>query len=349
MTPRETRETKQKMANEDACKLFVAGLPEAMSEEGLRELFTSSGSKIEDLSMPRDRMTGRPRGFAFVRLASPADADAARATLDGTFVEGRSISVRPFSAEPPARGERGPGIPLRSVTGASMQREPGGGFGDRPGPRGPGGPGGPGGPDSSDRTLYVGNLPYDASEGDVKELFEQLGIPPAQRIHLPSDPDGRKRGFGFVTVASAEEAVSSLEKLKEAQVRGRRLVVNIAHPKGDRPPPRAGGFDRGPGGFDRGPGGFDRGPGGFDRGPGGFDRGPAGGGYGGAGAPPGGAPGGSPEERRRRTFSADDRPGGSSAAFGKAGNKKRRPLEPKNAGKKRGGGGSGGGWEEDDY
>jgi RNA recognition motif-containing protein len=334
------------MANEDACKLFVAGLPEAMSEEGLRELFASSGSNVEDLSMPRDRMTGRPRGFAFVRLASSEEADAARATLDGTLVDGRSISVRPFSPEPPSRGERGPGIALRSVTGSSMTREPGGaggggggggGMADRMGPpRGPGG-----GADSGDRTLYVGNLPYDASDNDVKELFEQLAIPAPQRIHLPTDPEGRKRGFGFVTVASAEEAVSSLDKLKDAQVRGRRLVVNIAHPKGDRPAPRAGGGFGGPpgGGFDRG------GPGG-----GGGGGGPAGGGYGGAGGPggPGGAPG-TPDERRRRTFTADDKPGGASAAFGKAGNKKRRPLEPKNVDKKRGGGGSGGGWEEDDY
>lgn len=340
------------MANEDACKLFVAGLPEAMSEEGLRELFVSSGSSVEELSMPRDRMTGRPRGFAFVRLASSDEADAARATLDGTLVDGRSISVRPFSPEPPTRGERGPGIALRSVTGASMARDPnapppplGGGMADRMGPpRGPGG-----GPDSSDRTLYVGNLPYDASDNDVKELFEQLGIPAPQRIHLPTDPDGRKRGFGFVTVATAEEAVSSLDKLKDAQIRGRRLVLNIAHPKGDRPAPRPGG-----GGFDRGgpggPGGFDRGgpPGGPG---GGFGGGPAGGGYGGAGGGPGGPGGapGTPDERRRRTFTADDKPGGAAAAFSKAGNKKRRPLEPKNAGKKRGGGGSGGGWEEDDY
>jgi|GEM_PF-145730 len=343
------------MANEDACKLFVAGLPEAMSEEGLRELFVSSGSNVEELSMPRDRMTGRPRGFAFVRLASSDEADAARATLDGTLVEGRSISVRPFSPEPPTRGERAPGIALRSVTGASMTREPGapmgggsgsggGGMADRMGPpRGPGG-----GPDNGDRTLYVGNLPYDASDNDVKELFETLGIPAPQRIHLPTDPDGRKRGFGFVTVATAEEAVSSLDKLKEAQVRGRRLVVNIAHPKGDRPAPRPGGGFGGPGGG--GGGGFDRGaPGGG----GGFGGGPAGGGYGGAsgGGGPGGAPGapGTPDERRRRTFTADDKPGGAAAAFNKAGNKKRRPLEPKNAGKKRGGGGSAGGWEEDDY
>lgn len=321
------------MANEDACKLFVAGLPEAMSEDGLRELFASSGSKLEDVSMPRDRLTGRPRGFAFVRMASPEAADAARVTLDGTLVDGRSISVRPFSPESSTRGERGPGIALRSVTGSAMTRDPGasaggGGMADRMGPpRGPGG-----GADSGERTLYVGNLPYDASDDDVKALFEQLTIPAPQRIHLPTDPEGRKRGFGFVTVATAEEALSSLEKLKDAQVRGRRLVVNIAHPKGERPAPRAGG------GFERsGPGG-------------GGGGGPAGGGYGSAGGSggSGGAPG-TPDERRRRTFSADDKPGGASAAFGKAGNKKRRPLEPKNADKKRGGGGSGGGWEEDDY
>jgi RNA recognition motif-containing protein len=57
------------------------------------------------------------------------------------------------------------------------------------------------------------------------------------------DADGRKRGFGFVTMASAEAAKTAADALRSADLRGRRLVVNLAHPKGERPPrPEGGGF-----------------------------------------------------------------------------------------------------------
>jgi RNA recognition motif-containing protein len=291
------------MAIDDASKLFVAGLPDAISEEALRELFTNSGSTVEELTMPRDRITGRPRGFAFVRLASPQEAEAARGALDGTFVGGRSISVRPFSAEPPARGES------RGSAGSRPDRS--GGPGDRPG-------GARGGPDTSDRTVYVGNLPYDAAETDVRELLASHGVAEPTRLHLPADAEGRKRGFGFVTFGTAEEASRAIEKLKDVHVRGRRLVVNLAHPKGERPP-RAAGADRGPGGF------------------GGGSYGGGGGGHGGYGSPGGGGGGGlggggfdrsyEVASERRRGYGEDGpRWGG---GFGKAGNKKRRPIEPK--------------------
>jgi RNA recognition motif-containing protein len=83
------------------------------------------------------------------------------------------------------------------------------------------------------------------------------------RVHLPTDPDGRRRGFGFVTLASAEVCKTALEGLKAAEVRGRRLVVNLAQPKGDRPPREAGGGYAGGGGG----GGYGGPPPGFAGGP----------------------------------------------------------------------------------
>src|SRR5690349_15845936 len=91
---------------EDARKLFVAGLPDTVTDDGLRALFTSTGSGIDELSLPRDRATGRPRGFAFVTLSSAEDAQRAREQLDGSLMEGRSISVRPFTSGPPRAGDR---------------------------------------------------------------------------------------------------------------------------------------------------------------------------------------------------------------------------------------------------
>ncbi len=219
------------MANEEA-KLFVAGLPDSISEDVLKQLFEATGGKVVGVSLPKDRTTGRPRGFGFVTMASPAEAQAARDALDGSMQAGRSISVRPFQAEPPKRdGTGGPmgGPRMGSTLG------------------GPGGPRGPGGPQAPDRTLYVGNLPYDATQEEVQILVNGAVAEGVVRVHLPTDADGRKRGFGFVTMSSAETAKTAADALRTADLRGRRLIVNLAHPKGERPArPEGGG---GGGGF----------------------------------------------------------------------------------------------------
>jgi len=221
------------MANEEA-KLFVAGLPDSISEEVLKQLFEATGGKVVGVSLPKDRMTGRPRGFGFVTLSTPTEAQAARDALDGSMQGGKSISVRPFQAEPPRRDGIGaaPGAP----------RMGGGGPIGPPGPRGPGGPSA----QAPDRTLYIGNLPYDATTEEVQTLINGVAPDSVVRVHLPMDADGRKRGFGFVTMASTEAAKAAEVALRTADLRSRRLVVNLAHPKGDRP---AGGGGGGGGGF----------------------------------------------------------------------------------------------------
>jgi hypothetical protein len=260
------------MANEEA-KLFVAGLPDSISEDVLKQLFEATGGTVVNVSLPKDRATGRPRGFGFVTLSTPAEAQTARDALDGSMQAGKSISVRPFQAEPPRRD------------GA-----PGGGFGGGGGPRVGGGgggggfgagPGGPRGPAAApDRTLYVGNLPYDCTQEEVETLVNSVNPGQVQRVHLPLDPDGRKRGFGFVTMASADSAKAASEALRSADLRGRRLVVNLAHPKGERPARPEGGYGGGGGGYGGGGGGY---------GGGGYGGGGGGGGYG--GPPPGGGGG----------------------------------------------------------
>ena len=288
--------------NEEA-KLFVAGLPDSVSEEVLKQIFEATGGKVVSVSLPKDRMTGRPRGFGFVTMTTPAEAQTARDALDGSLQGGRSISVRPFQAEPPRKGEGGP-----------MSSGP------RSGPGGPR-PGGPmsGGPPPQDRTLYVGNLPYDISQQEIEELINGVaGEGQVARVHLPMDPDGRKRGFGFVTMASSESAKTAAEQLKAAELRGRRLVVNIAHPKGERP---AGGGYQGGGG---GGGGFDRPSGGF------------GGGGGGFGGPPGF--GGGPPPASRRTFDSDRRRKGGGP--GEGGGGEGGPPKKRGSGGKRDRGGS---------
>ncbi len=278
------------MGNDEA-KLFVAGLPDSISEDVLKQIFEATGGSVVNVSLPKDRATGRPRGFGFVTLSTPTEAQAARDALDGSMQAGKSISVRPFQAEPPRRdGVGGP-------SGAPGARGPGG----APGGYGAAGPraGGPGGANAPDRTLYVGNLPYDCTPQEVETLINGVAGGQVVRVHLPTDPDGRKRGFGFVQMASVEAAKSASEALRTADIRGRKLVVNLAHPKGERPARPEGGYAGGGGGYGGG-GGF------------GGGYAPAGGGFAGGGGSGFGAP-----APPRKTF--DERrkkPGGGSGDDG---------------------------------
>jgi nucleolin len=277
------------MANEDSRKLFVAGLPDSITEEVLRQLFEATGGTVSEISLPKDRATGRPRGFGFVTLATAEEAQAARDSLDGSMQAGKSISVRPFQAEPPKR-DGGP---------ASAGPRVGGG----------GGVGGLAG--APDRTLYVGNLPYDVTQVEVETLISAANVGAVARVHLPTDPEGRKRGFGFVTMGTAEGAKGAIEALRSADLRGRRLIVNLAHPKGDRPP--------------RG------------------DRDFGGGGYGGGGGAPGGMSSGPPTERR--TFDQRRRGAGSGSSEGEGARRKKNWDKDKDRDGGRGGG-RGGDWDE---
>ena len=222
------------MSNDDA-KLFVAGLPDSISEDVVKEMFQSTGGTVLQVSLPRNRDTGRPRGIGFVTMGSAAEAEAARNALDGSLQMGRSILVRPYQADPPKRDGMGPGPGGPGMGGGGM----GGGMGGPPrfgggmggGPR----PGGGGGPPAQDRQIFVGNIPYDCTQADVEGLINGVAEGQVVRVHLPTEADGRIRGFGFVTMSSPEAAAAAIELLKEGELRGRRLSIKLAQPKADRP------------------------------------------------------------------------------------------------------------------
>ena len=121
--------------------------------------------------------------------------------------------------------------------------------------------------------IYVGNLPFTATEQDVKELFGQHGT--VESVALPTDREtGRPRGFGFVEMPQAD-AQRAMGALNGFNMGGRPLRVNEAQ---DRP--RTGGG--GGGGRMGGGGGRSGGGGGYGGGGGGYGGG-GGGGYGGGG------------------------------------------------------------------
>ena len=127
--------------------------------------------------------------------------------------------------------------------------------------------------------MYVGNLPFSATETDLRQLFSDYGT--VTDLFLPMDREsGRPRGFAFVTMDTPMAMTEAITGLNNKDFMGRNLSINEARPKEDRP---AGG---GGGGYGGGGGG-----GGYGGG-GGGGRGKSGGGGGGRGGYSGGGGGG---------------------------------------------------------
>ena len=120
------------------------------------------------------------------------------------------------------------------------------------------------------KRIYVGNLSYQTTEGDLTDLFEQVGQ--VESVNIITDRDtGRSKGFAFVEM-SDEDAEKAIAQFNGTEVNGRSVTVNEARPREERGGGRGGyGGNRGGGG---GRGGF-----GGNRGGGGGNRG-GGGGYG---------------------------------------------------------------------
>jgi cold-inducible RNA-binding protein len=110
------------------------------------------------------------------------------------------------------------------------------------------------------KNIFVGNLSFNTSEDELRQLFEPFGQ--VDRVSIMTDRDtGRSRGFGFVEMANNEEGEKAITALNGTQSGGRTLNVNEARPKAEFSGGGGGGAGRGRGG-DRG---GDRG-GGRDRG-----------------------------------------------------------------------------------
>jgi len=109
--------------------------------------------------------------------------------------------------------------------------------------------------------LYVGNLSFDTSGADLEELFGEVGTVESATVIEDRDT-GRSRGFGFIEMASKEEANQAIEQLNGREVDGRELKVNEAKPRESRGGGDGGGGRGGYGGGGGGRGGYGGGGGG---------------------------------------------------------------------------------------
>ena len=92
--------------------------------------------------------------------------------------------------------------------------------------------------------LYVGNLPYSTTDASLSEMFSQAGTVTSATI-ITDKMSGRSKGFGFVEMSTPEEAQAAIEMFHDKEYEGRKMTVNEARPKEDRPQRRDFGGNRG--------------------------------------------------------------------------------------------------------
>ncbi|HBD5567868.1 TPA: hypothetical protein KKL86_004835, partial [Escherichia coli] len=166
--------------------------------------------EVEDAFIPTDRMTGRPRGFAFVTMPEDAADTAERETNETEFL-GRTLRVNEAAARDGPRPER-----TERSYGEDAPRE----RRERPAFE----------VSEGMKKLYVANLSYDATKEDLQDFFEQWGQ--VESVTLPMERDtGRMRGFGFVTMAE-EGAERAIEEANESDFMGRTIMVSESNESG---------------------------------------------------------------------------------------------------------------------
>lgn len=97
------------------------------------------------------------------------------------------------------------------------------------------------------KKLYVGNLPFKASEQDIQDLFSEAGLQVASISLIRDRYTNQLRGFGFVEIDNDDEALRAIQELNGKELMGRALTINEARPRREG----GGGGGRGGGGQGR--------------------------------------------------------------------------------------------------
>ncbi len=89
------------------------------------------------------------------------------------------------------------------------------------------------------KKIYVGNLPYQADEASLKNVFEAIGE--VMSVRIIKDETGRSKGFGFIEMTTDEDAEKAINSLNGTELMGRNMIVNEARAQTERG--RSGGGD----------------------------------------------------------------------------------------------------------
>ncbi len=84
------------------------------------------------------------------------------------------------------------------------------------------------------KRLFVGGLPWSVNDRQLEEMFSEFGVVSSANV-ITDRESGRSKGFGFVEFEKDEDADKAIAKLNESEMEGRRLTVNVARPREERP------------------------------------------------------------------------------------------------------------------
>ena len=108
------------------------------------------------------------------------------------------------------------------------------------------------------KRIYVGGIPYSATNEELTELFAPYGTV-VSATAMTDKMTGQPKGFGFVEMTTAEEANAAVAALANTQMGGRTLTINIARPREERPAGGQGGYNGGGNSRGGGQGGYNGG------------------------------------------------------------------------------------------
>lgn len=179
--------------NPPAVKLKVGNFSDDADEDSLRELFQACG-ELTDFYVPKDGTTGLNRGFAFVSFSTIEEAVAAHDTLNGADLAGKNIRIEYAEVrQRPAKAPAASGKP------PSLK-------------------------------LFVGSVSEDATEDDLRQLFETCGE--LTHVNVPKDAEtGAGRGFAFVSYSTVDEAIAAMNTLNGAELARKSIRLDYAEVK----------------------------------------------------------------------------------------------------------------------
>ncbi|CAA3010332.1 RNA-binding protein 39 [Olea europaea subsp. europaea] len=170
-------------------------MPLKATERDVYEFFSQAG-KVRDVRLIMDRNSRRSKGVGYIEFYDALSVPMAIA-LSGHLLLGQPVMVKPSEAEKNL-------VQSNTSTGGS-------------GVVGPYG--------ATDRKLYVGNLHFNMTEFQLKQIFEAFG--PVELVQLPSDPEtGHCKGFGFVQFAQLEHAKAAQSLNGKLEIAGRTIKVS---------------------------------------------------------------------------------------------------------------------------
>lgn len=189
-------------------KVYMGGLPTNYDQTEIREMLTpysTDESSITSISVPTDRMTGLPRGFAFIEM----ETEAAKKAIDGlagTEIDGKILKINEQLSKEELLAKRAAGAAEREKNEVGTK-------------------------------VYCGNISFETTKETLTEEFTKFGN--VLDVYLPVDTrTGFKRGFAFIRMENEADATAAIENMNGMLLEGRTVEVNISLPRGQAPPKR---------------------------------------------------------------------------------------------------------------